>query len=302
VAGRGSQFNDALYNTRQLLGPLQSLLRLVASPSTNLSGFISGLAATTSALSNVSSTLFGPLLTDAATTFDALSHSELGNAIDQAPPTEAVATTVLTNALPVLSDAASIVQALKPGAALLPLAAQRLDAILLSATPVFKQVPTVSNNLRTALAAVNALALDPATTQTFQVLGSSDLATFGSSAFIGLGAILHSVASEQFSCNVAGLWVRNFASSLSEGDQTGGWLRFAPIIDPNQLFQADKPAAELHLNYYPKADLTNGCQAGNEPFTSGQKIGDPGPTSTVVDNTTPPPGVLARGRQAGLVP
>jgi virulence factor Mce-like protein len=302
VAGRGGQFNDAIHSTRQLIGPLESLLRLFASPSTNLSGFISGLAATTSALSPVSSTLFGPLMTDAATTFDALSNSQLGNAIDQTPATEALATTVLTNALPVLTDAASIVQSLKPGAALLPLASQRLDAILLNATPVFKQVPKVSINLRTTLGAVDTLARDPASTQTFNVLGSSDLATFGSSAFIGLGAILRTVASEQFACNVTGLWVRNFASSLSEGDSTGGWLRFAPIIDPNQLFQAATPDAQLHLNYYPKADLTNGCQAGNEPFTGGQKIGDPGPTSTIVDNTTPPPGVLARGRKAGLVP
>ncbi|MEA2158112.1 MAG: hypothetical protein QOD66_492, partial [Solirubrobacteraceae bacterium] len=44
------------------------------------------------------------------------------------------------------------------------------------------------------------------------------------------------------------------------------------------------------------------CQAGNEVYRPGQLIGDPGPTSTVVDNTLPPPGVLARGQKAGLVP
>jgi virulence factor Mce-like protein len=92
VAGRGTQFNDAIHSTDQLIGPLESLLRLFASPSTNVSGFISGLAATTSALAPVSPTLFGPLMTDAATTFDALRHSALGNAIDQTPATEALAT------------------------------------------------------------------------------------------------------------------------------------------------------------------------------------------------------------------
>jgi virulence factor Mce-like protein len=301
VAGRGTQFNDAIHSTDQLIGPLESLLRLFASPSTNVSGFISGLAATTSALAPVSPTLFGPLMTDAATTFDALRHSALGNAIDQTPATEALATTVLTNAQPVLADAAAIVQGLKPGAAVLPLASQRLDSILLAATPVFKQVPKVSDNLHTALLAVDALARDPASTQTFKVLGSSDLATFGSSALVGLGAILRSVASEQFSCNVAALWVRNFADSLSEGDNTGGWLRFAPIIDVNQLFQASSTASDLHINYYPKENA-QGCQAGNEVYSGAQRIGDPGPTSTVVDNTNPPPGVLERGRKAGLVP
>jgi virulence factor Mce-like protein len=301
VAGRGAQLNDAIYATRGLIGPLESLLALLASPKTHLSQFVSGLAATTSALAPVMPTL-SSLLVNATTTFDALTNSNLGAAIDQAPPTEQVATTVLTNALPVLTDAASIVQSLKPGAALLPLASERLDAIVRAATPVFKQVPEVSDNLRAALLAVDALAKDPASIQVFNVLGSTDLATLGSSAFIGLGAILRTVAGEQLACNVAGLWVRNFASSLSEGDNTGTWLRFAPIITTTQLLQTPTPSADLHLNYYPKADLTNGCQAGNEVYRGGQVIGDPGPTSTIVDNTTPPPGVLARGKKAGLVP
>ena len=169
------------------------------------------------------------------------------------------------------------------------------------ATPVFKQVPELSANLRTAFRAVDALATDPASIQTFKVLGSSDLATFGSSAWSGRRDPARG-PHEQLACNVTGLWVRNFQSSLSEGDTTGSWLRFAPIITTTQLFQTGTPSADLHLNYYPKADLTNGCQAGNEVYRGGQLIGDPGPTSTVVDNTTPPPGVLKRGRKAGLVP
>ena len=300
LAGRGTQFNDAVHSLHALIGPLDSLLRMLASPSTHLSEFVSGLAATTGALAPVAPTI-SSLLADSATTFAALSNSALGQAIDELPPTEAVATTVLTNAEPVLADAATIVQDLKPGAALLPLASQRLDAIITGATPVFKDVPELAGALQTALVAVDALARDPASTQTFQVLGSSDLATFGSSAVLGLGAILQSVAPAQFACNVAGLWVRNFASSLSEGDNTGSWLRFAPIIDPSQLFQASKPASDLHLDYYPK-ETSSECQAGNEVYTGTQRIGDPGPTSTVVDNTSPPPGVLDRGRKVGLVP
>ena len=50
------------------------------------------------------------------------------------------------------------------------------------------------------------------------MLGANDLGTFGASAFVGLGAILNAVAPAQFACNVAGLWARNFASALSEGD------------------------------------------------------------------------------------
>ena len=50
VAGRGSQFNEATYSLRQLIGPLDNLLRLLSSPHTRLADFIGGAAATTRAL------------------------------------------------------------------------------------------------------------------------------------------------------------------------------------------------------------------------------------------------------------
>jgi phospholipid/cholesterol/gamma-HCH transport system substrate-binding protein len=306
VAGRGTSFNDSIYTLNGLLGPLDNLLSVFADRRTRLSDFVSGLAATTSALAGVAPTV-NSLLANSATTFAALDVPALGQTLDQLPPTESQGTAVLNQATPVLADAASIVQALKPSAALLPVAAQRLDAILRAGTPVFGPVPKLANELETALVAVQSLARDPASTQVFEVLGSTDLATFGASALVGLGAILHTVANAQFSCNVAGLWVRNFSSSLTQGNSTGAWLRFAPILDTEggtgaQAFEQPKPSADLHLNYYPQAN-SHECQAGNEVFRPGkQVIGDPGPTSTVVDNTLPPAGVLERGRKAGLVP
>jgi virulence factor Mce-like protein len=195
VAGRGTQFNDSIYGLHRLIGPLESLLRLLASPNTHVSQFISGAAATTSALAAVAPTT-SALLGDAATTFGALENAggALGSTIDQLPPTESVGTTVLTNAQPVLSDAATIVQDLKPGAALLPQAAGAIDQIITSATPVFRRIPALATSLQTALAAVDTLARDPATRQTFEILGGNDLATFGASAVVGLGAILRAVA------------------------------------------------------------------------------------------------------------
>jgi virulence factor Mce-like protein len=305
IAGRGPQMNDAIYSLHRLMPALENVLRLFAAPSTRLSEFVSGLAGTTGALAPVARTLTS-LLLDAGTTFRALDIQALGATIDQLPGTESVATSVLTNSRPVLADAATIVGDLKPGAALLPTAAQRLELILRGATPVFRLVPGLASGLGSASVAIEALAGDPAATQTFKVLGSTDLATFGSSAFEGLGAILRAVAPAQFACNTAGLWVRNFASSLSEGDNTGGWLRFAPIIDFNggsssQSFEQSTPSPDLHLNPYPTENSSQ-CQAGNETYTGAQRIGSPPRTSTTVDNTQPPPGVLQEGKKAGLVP
>jgi hypothetical protein len=55
------------------------------------------------------------------------------------------------------------------------------------------------------------------------------------------------------------------------------------------------------LDPYPKENASE-CQGANDVYRGAQRIGDPGPTSTVVDNTAPPPGVLAEGKKAGLVP
>jgi phospholipid/cholesterol/gamma-HCH transport system substrate-binding protein len=300
LAGRGAQLNDSIYSLSRLLGPLRNLMGVFADPRTRLSQFISGAGATAAAFAAVAPT-FNALLADAGTTFGALQRSALGQTLDQLPPTETVATSVLSNAQPVLSDAAAIVRGLRPGTALLPRASQGLDAIVRTATPLWGKVPRLAAELQKATGAVDSLARDPAASQTFILLGSTDLATFGSSAFNGLGAILKSVAPAQFACNVLGLWAHNFISSLSEGDGTGSWLRVAPLLDINQTFEAATPASDLHLNYYPIENTTQ-CQAGNETYTGTQLIGNPPRTSTIVDNTTPPPGVLARGRKAGLVP
>jgi virulence factor Mce-like protein len=300
VAGRGADFNDAIFSTAHLLGPLEKVLRLVADPATNLTGFLSGAAQTTSALAGVAPAL-SSLLSGGASTLQALHESRLGAAIDATPSTESLARGVLESARPVLSDAAAVVQGLRVPAGLIPGTAQRLDTVLHLALPVFRQLPPLAGGLRAALAQTRLLADDPATTEVFKLLGTNDLGSTGASAFLGLGAILTAVAPAQFACNVAGLWLRNFSQSLTGGDSAASWLRFMPLVDVGQLLQTAAPSNQLHLNYYPVEDQSQ-CQSGNEGYTSGQLIGNPPATSRTVDDTAPPPGVLARGRRAGLVP
>jgi ABC-type transporter Mla subunit MlaD len=302
TAGRGTAFNAATYSLAHLLGPLNTVLAVFAARDTNLAGFIDGVAATASALEVVTPQLNDALVKGTAT-FNALNaaSTSLGNTIDQAPATESLGTTVLTNATPVLANAAAITQALKPAAALLPLASERVDAIVTSATPVFRKVPELATTLDSAVAAIGKLARDPNSVDAFKLLGTNDLATFGASAFVGLGAILRDVAPAQLACNTAAIWARNFASVLSEGDATGSWLRAGLVVNEPQLFEASTTAGNLHYNYYPNENAHE-CEAGNEPYSPGQLIGNPpGNQSTKVDNTSPPPGVLARAAAAGLL-
>jgi virulence factor Mce-like protein len=300
VAGRGNQLNDIGYSFARVITPLESLLRVFAAPGNRLGQLVSGGAATTSALALVAPTL-NALLSDSATTFAALQASALGPAIDALPPTETSVTNDLNASLPALGESARLTAALRGSAALLPVAASRLDAIVTAATPVFRPVPKLASELQGAIGAVQGLARDPASREVFQGLGSNDLATFGASGLNGLGAILRAVAPAQFACNVAGLWLHNYAAGLSEGDSTASWLRVMPLLDPKQTTQTATPAPDLHLNYYP-TESSRQCQAGNEGYSGTQLIGSPPKTSTKVDDTAPPPGVLERGKQAGLVP
>lgn len=302
VAGRGANFNDSIYELHQLIGPLDKLLTTLASPNTRLDRFISGAAATAGALAPVAPTI-SALLSDGAATFGALNNSRLGQTIDQLPATESVATTVLTNAEPVLSDAATVVQDLKPGAALLPRAAQGLDQIIRAATPVYKLAPSLATKLETALVDVNRLASNPASIETFKVLGSNDLATLGASAFVGLGAILEAGAPAQLACNSEGIWASNFGgpgNAMTQGDPNGAWLRLMPVLDTGTLTQSPKPASDLHLNYYPQ-ETAGHCTAGNEHYVAGQNIGQPKSFTSRVPKTSPPSGVLGLDKKAGLL-
>jgi hypothetical protein len=161
----------------------------------------------------------------------------------------------------------------------------------------------LSESLLAALAALRRLAGDRALAQALALLDRSDAAPGGASTLVRLGALLASIVPAQVSCNVAGIAVRNLASSISEGAASGPWLRAAPVLDLTlgQELLASRPTFNLHDDVYP-VETAGQCQAGNEGYAPGQVIGSPPATGATVDDTTPPAGVAARGQAAGLVP
>jgi virulence factor Mce-like protein len=302
LAGRGAALNDTLVATRTLLPPLERFLRVLASPGTDLAGFLRGAAATSGALAAVAEPLVA-LVDRGASTLAAVDAAggALGQGLDELPPTEAAGTSTLRHLRPVLADAAAITVALRPGAALLPRATRNLDAVLRTGTPVLRRTSPLAGVLEATFLAVERYSRDPAATQALQVLGATDLATFGTSTFVGLGGLLRGAADAQLHCNAVALWLRNLVSASSEGDSAGAWIRMSVVIDPPQDSQTATPSSDLHLNYYPNENA-NECEAGNEPYAPGQAIGNPpGNQSTQTEQTSPPPGVRMRARRAGLL-
>ena len=301
-AGRGVEINNALGALARASAGVQRVLAVLADPSTNLAGFLGAAAAVTTTLKPLSQQ-FVELIDHGAATLGAVNAAgdALGRSVSAAPGAVSQTTTTLVHLRPALAAAAAIGRDLQPTAKIIPRTFRNLDATLRAATPVAVEARTLAPALKTAFRAVNGFAANRNAINALHVLGGNDLATFGASGFVGLGAILAAVAPAQINCNVAGLWTHNLASAVSDGDASGPWVRLLPVLDASQMLHVSTPAANLHINAYPNENAQE-CESGNEPYAGGKVVGNPGGNqSKTVAITRPPAGVTARAARAGLL-
>jgi virulence factor Mce-like protein len=275
LAGRGRAINDTVSATADLMPGLQRVLITVTARRTDLGGFVAGAAAATGAIAGVAPEL-GPFVANSAATLGALDAAgdSLGTSIAEFPSTAVAATRALRKVQPVLDDAAAITRELEPAAAQLPATTRNLDRAVRTAIRVDPRAGTLAKPLDDALGAVGSFSANPASLTSLQLLGGTDLATFGASAFVGLGAILSTTWDAERSCGVATAWVRALRDVLSDGDEGGNWIRMAPLFQLDETLPAARPSAELHANPYPNENAQE-CEAGHEPFAPGQQIGNP---------------------------
>jgi virulence factor Mce-like protein len=275
LAGRGADVNDALGTTSRLLPGAQRVLRVLIDPRTDLPGFLRGAATAGEAIAPVSRDL-GRVLDRAAGAFGAVDAAgpRLEEALAVAPSAEAETRRALAEVRPALADARAIATSLAPAGDVLESTVRRVDGVVRTATPVAAHSATLAPAIDEALRALGRFTADPAAAASLDALRGSDLATFGGSAFVGLGAILNTLADAQLNCNAAAIWARNLQSLASEGNSTGHWLRMIAIQASGESEHAAQPAPGLHVNPYPNENAGE-CEAGNEPFPDGQRIGNP---------------------------
>jgi virulence factor Mce-like protein len=291
LAGQGADLNNIFYFTSRLLPPLDQVLGVLSAQRSDLAGLIRGAAGTASALAPVAQTLVSAL-DNGEQTLRALNAAAgpLGNALDQMPSTESESTRALTDLEPVLADAATLARGLKAGAQTLPGTTGTLADTFQTATTVLGRVPPAAQALTKSVSKLDgdAASIHAALAELFPALRSLDTA-------------LETIEPAQVDCNVAGLFTRNVDSAFSQGDLAGSWFRIVLIgLPPDQYTQEPAPASNLHTDYYP-AENSSECQAGNEPYAPGQKIGNPGPTSNQTQTTSPPPGVTQLAQHAGVL-
>lgn len=293
VAGRGSAVNSAIGSLGRSMPGLERVLATLAEPGTDLAGFIEGVADVGGGLAPVAPEL-GQLVRNGATTFGALDRSgpQLEQSLVQLPPTETTGTRTLTRLTPVLADAAGLVRDIRPATQIIGRASQRLAASLRDSTPPLRRLPDIADPAITTLRSLERLARRP----------STNGALNGLTEVVGpLGSALRTLTPSQVSCNIGPIFFRNAGSSLSQGDAMGHFFTFAPIFDVSQSMQRATPSPNLHSNPYPNQNASE-CEAGNEPFEPGIRVGSPGGAqSNRTDETAPPAGVRARARRAGLL-
>jgi phospholipid/cholesterol/gamma-HCH transport system substrate-binding protein len=286
-AGRGADVNELLAEAPSLLRDVRSVAGNVSAPGTQLGRLVSGADRLTGELASVAPE-GGSALERADTTAGALdaAGSALGDSIAETPPTEAAAMSAFEVARPLLTDAAALARDIRPGVRLLPRAATELDRALDEGVPVLRRAVALATRLEDTLRAVAELSEDPATVDTLtrllRVLQSAK-------------PTLEFLAPAQLQCNYLGLWTRNVPNTISEGDDSGTWFRTVTLADKvNEALSSAEPAPDLHVNPYAHAGDNGECEAGNEPWLPGQRIGNvPGDQGAVTEATRPPDGVGA---------
>jgi ABC-type transporter Mla subunit MlaD len=286
-AGRGTDFNELLDEAPPLVTRFRRVAHTLATPSTRLDRLLEGGGRTASEFGSASRAL-GSVVAGGDVTFGAMANArgELADSISQSPPTEVAGTRALRATRPVLADAQAFLHDAEPGLRVLRPASEQLHSALRVGIPVLRRATGLADGLSTTLRSVYRLSRDPSTLPALRQLRHLSRST---------RPTINLLAPAQLVCNYASLSSRNFASELSEGDSSGTWVRFIPIVNRTVEAQpASGPASDLHINPFGNAGQGGECEAGNEPYLPGQRIGTVPGNQGGTESTRPPAGVSGR--------
>ncbi|HEU4978798.1 MAG TPA: MlaD family protein [Solirubrobacteraceae bacterium] len=294
LAGRGQDLNQAIANLRPLLGDLTPAFANLASPQTDLEGLFSSLERAASAVAPVAAQEAGWFKAIDGT-FRALSTTArpfLQDAISEGPASLQTATASFEVQRPFLAKVTALAGELAPFSAELRQASAPLGRAFSTGAPILRRALPFNRRLGDVFSAFGGFGTDP-----LALGGLSDLTEL-SRVLLPVAAPLNGM---QSTCNSITLMFRNLASTLSDGDIVGRWLRFMIVLPPDGPNNEGAPAAapadgpdahnHLHANPYPNEAAPGQpreCEAGNEPYAVGRTmIGNvAGNQGTKVDRTS----------------
>jgi virulence factor Mce-like protein len=280
-ASRGIDFNDSLASLRPLVQDSKTVLGELAAPSTGLRQLIRAYAATATELGVHPEQVAG-IVRGGADTLEALDRPQLRQAIERSPGTLTSGTNALAVLGPVLARARTITHRVAPAAELLPSTTRLLAEASRAGVPTLRRARILTPLLNDAFAQLEGLGADEPSVPALDSLAG---------VLPGLRSAVEYLAPYQTVCNYFALAARNTASAPSEGNASGNWLRFAAILQPDEMFPRAEPAPQLHFNPYPNGAAPGQpreCEAGNEPYLPGRRLGNvPGNQGTTTELTSP---------------
>jgi virulence factor Mce-like protein len=285
LAGRGQDINTAIAAFVPLLRDLEPVARNLSDPDTRLNRFFASLARAAEEVAPVAEEQ-ASLFVNLDTSFTALAtiaRPYLQETISEAPVSEEVSIREFPLQRPFIRNNTAFFRELRPGVAVLPHAAPILADAFEAGSDVLPRTKQMNEDLADVFEALDEFGDDP------MVRAGIDQLTRLSSS---LRPTLNFLTPSQTVCNYGGVFLRNVASLLSEGDANGNFQRFlvvsAPVnpltleLGPNNEggpsdAPADGPEAynHLHVNPYPNTAApgqTNECEAGNERYAVGQTV------------------------------
>ncbi len=264
-AGRGQDLNVAFGELPMLFENLQPVARTISDPATRLSDFISAI---TQAAVDVAAAGHdaGEVWANADRTFAAFAAASQGiqDSLEESPSTLKVLTEEFPKQRPYLRDLRTMIRSFKPGAPYLPRVSEDMAVIAVRGTPAFRHLARTTAKFTTFFRTLGEFAGDA------QVqMGIKGLVTF----VRVINDPLAYITPAQTKCNYAGLFARNLASAVSNGEDTMGWLRFglvAGTANPPGGVGSEAGAASgvANLPFTSNANDENRLHANPYPYTA----------------------------------
>ena len=284
-AGRGQDVNTAIEAFVPLLADLEPVAQNLSDPSTRLNRFFASLARAAEEVAPVAeeqASLFVNLDTS-FTAWASVARPFLQETISESPPSERVAIEQFPEQRPFIRNNTAFFRELRPGVAVLPHAAPILADAFQAGTEVLPEDEADERGPGRRLREARRVRRRPDGARRHQLAHAPGQLAEPHLRFL---------TPAQTTCNYAGIFLRNIASLLSEGDANGNYQRFATVSAPtdpitfelgpnNEGGPSDAPANgpgrhnHLHVNPYPNSAApgqTQECEAGNERYAAGQTV------------------------------
>jgi virulence factor Mce-like protein len=289
LAARGGDLNHALGRLDPLLAHLEPAMRNLMDPRTGWARFFPALEQAAREVAPVAGAQ-GQLFAGLDATFTALdgARGALQAAISGGPPALDTATRELPAQARFVTDTTELFHRLRPAFANLAAASTGLAPAFAAGTPALQRAPALNTRLVGTLQKLQAFAADP------RVLPGVSRLTETARL---LDPPLRFIVPAQTRCNYLSLFFSNLASSLSESDRVGSFLRFGILALPQvpgseagpAATPADGPPAPagatleerslqddsyLHTNPYPNTAAPGQggeCEAGSETYQPGRQ-------------------------------